>query len=63
MLLESFLIIKKIAWKKSVRKSTCLNLGPQVYLNLAKEEFRLKQNLVHEFTQSTKESNKASTQI
>ena len=35
----------------------------QVYLNLAKKELRLKQNVVHELTESTKESNKAFTQI
>ena len=55
MLLESLLILKK----KLLEKNLSASQRVQVYLNLAKEEFRLKQNMVHEFTESKKESNKA----
>ena len=52
MLLESLLIIKE---NKNLSASQC----HQVYLYLSKEELYLKQNMVHELTESTKESNKA----
>ena len=55
MLLESLLILKK----KLLEKNLSASQRVQVYLNLAKEEFRLKQNMVHEFAESKKESNKA----
>ena len=49
--------------RKLLEKNLSASQRDQVYFNLANEELRLKQNMVHELTESSKESNKAYMQI
>ena len=49
--------------RKMLEKSLSASQRDQVYLNLAKDELRLKQNMVDGLTEATKESNKAFEKI
>ena len=44
---------------KLLEKNLSTNQRDQVYLNLAKENFKLKQDLLHGLEEATRESNKA----
>ena len=49
--------------RKLMEKNLSVNQRDQIYLNLAKDELKLKQNLVEDLAEATRESNKAFTQI
>ena len=49
--------------RKLLEKNLSANQRDQVYLNLAKEDLKLKQDLLHGLEEATRESNKALNEI
>ena len=49
--------------RKLLEKNLSENQTDQVYLNLAKEDLKLKQDLLHELEEATSESNKVLNEI